>query len=116
MQIDYETAKQWVEVEIAKAGGDYVYPHRRGCVYVMDGKPSCIVGHVLMNNGVTDAEFFYYRNNSSFSSIEGSLHRKGVLFSIEAVDYLQHLQDYQDAGRPWGEAHLLAMSQVDAVL
>lgn len=93
-------------------GPEYVYPRQvtRGftvCHNFRDSKPSCIVGHVLHELGLT----FELAEELGIDGIAGAQVAMNVLdheedfdwrFSREANHVLITAQSFQDAGAPWG--------------
>lgn len=83
---------------VAEKGEDYVYPEEEkdgvGCHYFYEGRPSCIIGHVLSYLGMTEGP-------------EGS----GAIFALRRLGFSPAeeyaavaAQESQDAGRTWGDA------------
>lgn len=127
----HDETLELLNAAVAKKGEDYVYGSdlvinqfgRPGpsCHYAWDGKPDCIVGHVLASVGVSLAELHYgdspseendfqpknygrYATGSANSVIE-VLSRDGVVnFTDDARALLQETQRLQDSYVPWGEA------------
>lgn len=97
---------------VAAAPLNYVYqvvPTPRGelagCVYVHEGQPSCLIGHLLHNLGVTvppgDQDLPIDVLHDSRQYLRG-------LFTLPAVAYLAAVQRNQDAGVSW--SHCLVMA------
>lgn len=92
-------------------GDDYVYEERLNgaCVYSLEGRPSCIVGHVLhaldpdMFERVAAFEANQGENNgdTSFSNVVVKLN---LPFETDQRRALQEVQAEQDNGKPWGGA------------
>ncbi|AER47959.1 hypothetical protein SEA_JUICYJAY_115 [Mycobacterium phage JuicyJay] len=92
------------EIRMVAAGNpDYVYrDDNPSCEYVRGGSPSCLVGHGLWRLGLIDAEFETNRLNVEvFDHLWAEL---GLEMDEEEVDWVQMVQERQDAGRTWGEA------------
>lgn len=110
-QQENETTEQYVlrlmEEAVALKGSDYVYGHipadeddqAGSCRYIVDGQPSCIVGHVLVAAGVEPAEVTRHEGGAAFSIVP---HLTG--WPQEVVDALDSAQKAQDGGLSWGEA------------
>lgn len=95
---------------IAEANPDFVYqrPPGSGCVYVHDGRPSCLIGRALWNLGAIDADFENAvddraRRVNQFG-VMGLLELLGLSLSSDESVLLMTIQDRQDDGLPWGEA------------
>ena len=95
---------------LAEKNPDFVYNNpdpNRGCLYVYDGKPSCIVGHALANLGV-EIEFLQHLD----TAMDGGLGALEALqtyddFEVDdkqAADLVSLAQNFQDSGVPWGQA------------
>lgn len=84
---------------------DYVYeaPEEDGCVYVADGTPSCLVGHVLHRLGVSLEALSVLDMNGGLAAWRAV---PGVLDGVSGstVDRLWAAQTAQDNGDTWGEA------------
>jgi len=92
---------------VADKGADYVYPEEwenqdSGCVYVRDGQPACIVGHVLarLDSALLDSEVV--RSNRSANVLPE------VGFEHHAAWLLRAAQRVQDVGGTWGSAFAAA--------
>ena len=78
------------------------------------GNPSCVVGHVLVEMGLSfeEAEVLHIATNKAIPNVASILNEYGQFgwsFSREAVNVLTEAQVAQDDGRTWGEA--LAMAE-----
>ena len=72
------------------------HPHSL-CRYVTpDGKPGCIVGHVLHKAGVTLDALSEQEGNGAYSVASG------VEIEVTGVETLSKFQRLQDGGVPWG--------------
>lgn len=106
-----ERALELLERAVVLKGAAYVYRpetlhvdgageiYRDGdCVYVEDGEPSCIVGHVIAYAGgnLADVEEGALPNSA--------LSRAGVEFTDNAYYVLRAAQNRQDAGGTWGSS------------
>lgn len=92
------------------------------CVYVRDGEPSCLVGHVLARAGVAVEDLARMDEGTPDSGTEDEpagdgdsesafevLWENGALpdyleVTHDAADILIHVQSRQDQGTPWGDA------------
>jgi hypothetical protein len=77
------------------------------CVYVRDGKPSCIIGHALWDLGFIDSAL-----EKDFLNAVGvddvfcwlpALQDEPMLDPNE-ISWLSHVQAGQDAEKPWADA------------
>ncbi len=86
---------------VSEFGEGYKYPQEvldthGSCVYVVDGKPSCIVGQVLAKHNLLDTQVAEINSNASQLRYEG--------FTAEAARVLAVAQSVQDQGGTWGMA------------
>lgn len=96
---------------VATKGADITVPSS-GCVYFLNGQPSCLIGHAMALVGiskddltVTDEGFTMEFNESPLGPIITPLAESGVLsLHTKAEAVWQAAQDAQDAGRTWGQA------------
>jgi hypothetical protein len=98
---------------LADKGVDYVYPMgdnpNRACLYYTpDGQPSCFVGHVIDiwqegTEAAHEADRSILAGSIAYSA-EQVLRRAEVDIERPAAEYLNHVQEWQDSGKPWGEA------------
>lgn len=93
---------------------DYIYeqpvPERDTCLYVHDGKPSCLIGQALWEVGLigADLETVDKRHNSdSITVLAQFLGIKGYLDEDELL-WLRRVQQQQDDRKPWGRAVAVA--------
>ena len=99
----------WAEVKkVAAEHPDYVYERPAdGCVYEVDGKPSCLVGHAMFRLGMP---LDLIRRCDSAGAIEHVLDEVCGEFDESGDDervyrtLLGWAQGAQDSGKPWGEA------------
>lgn len=91
--------------EVEKKGADYVDPGANdfGCRYVNEDQktPSCIVGHILINNKIVPPDFFFEHNLNETDVSDVSEH---VPMTPAALEALVAAQSKQDRGATWGEA------------
>jgi hypothetical protein len=94
---------------VAEKGSDYVDETQstRGCVYTHEGKPSCLIGHVLHRFGYSvenlhgfDMRGEYIGSNGIHEIIKDRL----VPADDVALKTLRAAQEEQDDGMPWGDA------------
>lgn len=89
---------------VEEKGADYVYPEAEKaqyliigdpvCSYFYEGKPSCIIGHVLSYLGRTKAS-----EGSNASTV-----LRGFGFTLGELAAAQSAQGAQDQGGTWGGA------------
>ena len=111
-----DRAKELAAEVLAEFGEDYKYPedHRqfnagvKMCVYVHDGKPSCLVGQILHRYGVSTTELalneFRSAHNVTYDLVPGT--------SPEVLKFLEEIQGEQDEKKTWGEAVEHGLSKV----
>lgn len=119
--IDLRRARELV-IDVAEGREGYRYERRPMelpdgtmliggvCDYVRDGKPSCIVGHVLFRAGVPieilmvlDPNKFGAGIGAESLNLPGAC--RGLVFDVtdEAAEFLSVVQRNQDQGKSWGE-------------
>lgn len=106
ISLTYDRAVQLLNDAVKEKGHDYVYPSRGECVYIKDGKPSCIVGHVLVAAGLPVIAFGGCSGEMRHNSA-GIRHLSKVLeldMDHDTVELLREVQWSQDNGTPWGQA------------
>lgn len=91
-QVDPETGDEWQD-----------------CVYVADGQPSCLVGHVLVMAGVPMPSILPYEGTSADATwgslMDGTPPTTYVRGESSVVaQALWAAQQAQDNGKTWGEA------------
>lgn len=122
-ELTYEDAVLGLKRAIELKGADYVYERVKVstgdvtvplCVNWDNGQPSCIVGHVLVNEMGVDPDD-PAAQASQAQSAAGTL----VFLDIKADERTQSLlglaQIAQDRGTPWGEAVESAIETVNEV-
>lgn len=105
---------------VAEAGAFFMYerkphptlPNAKGCVYVHEGKPDCIVARVLARHGVPVSELKRWEdiaagdmgpmNGRVVTTLRSEV--GGALMTGEAASFLGNLQAHQDGGTAWGFA------------
>ncbi|AAN12764.1 gp124 [Mycobacterium phage Omega] len=93
------------EIRMVAAGNpDYVYEYEEGglCRYIMNGQPSCLVGHGLHRLGLIDAALEPHDYN--YSCFEDLEERLDLGLDSDEVHWVERVQIAQDGGRTWGEA------------
>lgn len=75
----------------------------------IDGQPSCIVGHFLMDIGFDPDEAL---STMPVHAIAGAL---DLDVTGKAMTFLAHAQGWQDCGMPWGMAVEMAAERVSWV-
>lgn len=113
--LDLPLARELVNRAIDEKGADYVYNVPVGenetCLYFRNGKPDCLIGHVLHYLGIDQG---CVREGESAGGVLISLRGQNKLtFTSEAADYLSAAQGHQDNGKPWGAARDYAEEQVN---
>jgi hypothetical protein len=115
-RITHEDVLRVMTEVVEEYGHDHVYqkqPGPRGpkdlCVYIKDGKPSCLIGHVLVRLGV-DVGFLTDRNSSQINGHGFTSSGSNLPWTAEAAQVMQAAQHIQDMGAPWGEALRAARS------
>jgi hypothetical protein len=101
--IEFSEALNSLNKAVAKKGEDYVYRSGRCRYFEDDGGPSCLVGWVLADKGVTKADLDA-RGNVNSEGLD-SLFRSGL---VEADDRTRRLlseaQAANDGRTAWGRA------------
>lgn len=130
--INYDRALELLKKAIADKGDGYVYPRAmtEGCVYVIGGQPSCIVGHVIgyempklipiievwerkeaehvyVDDGYEPDYSLYEGNPGNTSVIDlrasiGATEDLSLRFTPKAEKLLSRVQEFQDSGLTWG--------------
>lgn len=139
--INYQEAARLLKEQVQKRGSDYVYTpvtvlddegyvEQESCVYFNpeDGAPSCIVGYVVADLGLTldtlveiaterynKATSQYLNNGAIADTLTGALmetERLDLYFTPSAERLLRRAQANQDAGHSWGWAVQRALDSV----
>jgi len=101
-------AKEIAAQVVAEFGADYIYPEKqkaedslgfRTCVYVHDGKPSCLVAQILVRHGVPVEQLMLWEDKSAY----GVVHEV-TKCEVTVPSFLSALQRRQDRGQTWGQA------------
>lgn len=107
--LTYDRAVELAREVVAEFGEDYVYPENQkrpetdgslpSCVYVHEGCPSCLVGHILHRHGV------------SLEDLSQNEFRGAWFVSVKCADadekartFLDAAQGSQDKGDTWAVA------------
>lgn len=127
-QITARRALELITDVVDRAGEDFVYEHKdmtdlrgsfeygglsRGCRYVEEGHPSCLVGHVLVRAGVAIETL----NKLDVLGVSAkSLADYGVRVDGKASNVLCTAQRVQDSGKSWGEALRMARQMYEQIM
>lgn len=91
---------------VAAKNPDFVYQApedpagaSRGCLYVHDGCPSCLVGQAMWNLGMIDAELEGEESNHCAIRF---FPRISAILDDDEIAWLGRVQERQDNGEPWG--------------
>lgn len=112
-ELSYKETKRLLERAVEDKGGDYVYrgaDDEGGCQYFKEGKPSCLVGHVLNYLGVSpdqvtegetagdELKLLGFELDSRTELLVNKAQRKQDLgyYWDEAVRSAVHITDYHD--------------------
>lgn len=113
MVLDGKGAIGLLRLVVFEKGADFVYEKvsRDGvllCVNFSDGQPSCIVGHVLANLGVSGevADRLDISGSYTPGEVATVLEKRKYEWQLDddAVGILYTAQGRQDEGASWGEA------------
>lgn len=111
-------------------GEGFVYqvdssPSGLGCYYARNGKPDCIVGHLLVELGVPVKELEDHSSDPSGphnfshgpigSHFDALIQEFGIQFDERAAVYLMTLQNRQDKQYSWGESDKEAKLEVGRI-
>lgn len=118
---------------VAERGAGYVYPDEwraegsagdGGCLYVVDGRPACLIGAALARLGVPVSVLRSEGDGEELDDCadgcEGPLPARPLLETLCAdlppllADAYQAAQDAQDKGRTWGEAYAETLAALPA--
>lgn len=110
IELTYDKTVELLNETVQEFGEDYVYSRNDEgrCVYVQDGQPSCLVGHVLVKAGVplerleaADSNF----GGTGADVLIRQINREGaVKVDGKARTALAEAQYTQDHGNTWGLA------------
>jgi hypothetical protein len=120
--LSYEQVRDGVRdaINAHPEGVDYVYelPDLESgvCLYVNEGKPSCIVGHYLINILGVAKHAVRAHEGVNASTLAEALHSEGVMPAMDywAATFLDVLQREQDSGATWGEAYEYASDHAES--
>lgn len=118
IHLSFEQALAGLEKAVAAKGEDFKYEapvvdEEEGltmCMYFSrTGQPSCIVGHVLADHGVSVDDLGHWNEDATVHTL--------VDHSVLDVDarttlLLRRAQEMQDNGHPWGKALAEAKAEV----
>ena len=102
------------------ADADFVYPakydpdHGMSCFYVRNGEPSCFVGKLLYNLGVTVEELECLEGNPA-AALLVRLDDKGIITVDDdhrISEFLSVIQRRQDDGWTWKDSVLAAITEL----
>lgn len=107
----------------AENNPDYVYePPREGgnmsCVYVYNGKPSCIVGCGLWDIEAIDADFEFKKTKDGADDTSVNIKMFGIIrhffprLDEGEMQWIYHVQNQQDAQFAWGKAVEMADNEM----
>lgn len=93
--------------EVAADSPDFIYSKpadyfRSKCVYVVDGKPSCLIGHAVWNLGLIDSSL--ERSGYNDCSAEELVNHLEMDVDGRELRWLEVVQYRQDQGVPWAWA------------
>ena len=123
MHYSYNDIKSYLESIVETKGKDYIYTQRLregysfpGCEYAWQGKPDCIIGHLLVELGISidnlgeDKDF----GSGIIQDYEYKLEAKyGITFDSKAMALMGGIQNDQDNGISWGEAFSMNTRYID---
>lgn len=99
---------RWEITRLATKNPDFNYKLDSGvlgmpCLYVHQGKASCIVGQALNNLGVPLEVLSKYENWTSTKIIQEilQLSEKDIDFHMNTLAWIDRVQVQQDSGRTW---------------
>lgn len=104
--VDAALALELLDRAVAEKGADFVYERRAlSCRYAHEGKPDCIVGHVLVYLGVPAERLTCIEGMAFDMTILHHVEIEfGLAFTSKAVMALSIAQSEQDSGTPWALA------------
>lgn len=104
-------AKRLMRQIVASKGENYVFPSHKGCFYFYgNGRPACIVGHLVYALGVRRKDMFFeneYQDVCTLNTDTGVLDLLNRLFPNTdelVIEALQAAQSVQDHRYPWSAA------------
>lgn len=106
MHITYDMVREDLPRIIDIKGRDYTYmaPGGDTCLYVYNDKPSCLIGHYLVDLGYPLDGFVEGKDIQDFF-LDGHAEKQGFTAEDDAVYAMLRVQQYQDEGFPWGTAY-----------
>lgn len=93
---------------VAAKNPDFTYEEPTGaasCVYVHEGRPSCLIGHALWNLGHIDSSIEGKRFGGNYvngEDVRVVLSWLNLEIDQSEKDWLERVQVRQDNGEPWG--------------
>jgi hypothetical protein len=124
MHYSYNDIKIRLEHIVEEAGEGFVYTQRyregeldSGCEYAWQGKPDCVIGHLLVELGVPVEDMgegkVFDGNTIDYYGPKLDLDYS-ITFDSKAVDLMNIFQADQDNGIPWGEALRVGIRSVES--
>lgn len=105
--------------ELAAANPDYVYkmPDTGYCQYTFNGQGSCIVGQAYLELGVPveRVESWDFGSEGRPLGADQLVEREYDDYSLTDKEWLDNVQGFQDADKPWGEAVRKADERIGAL-
>lgn len=125
MIYSYDDVVSRIQGIIDVKGEDFAYAQVRGtqgpnCLYARDGKPDCIIGHLLFGLGVPIEAMTWGPDTEASRPLASDTIGENfdplsedhdIEFSSKARTFLRRLQALQDNGIPWGRAFIDAQIQ-----
>jgi hypothetical protein len=108
INITFDMVEESIPAIIAQEGPDFVYeaPIEGSCVYVHQGKPSCLIGRYLIDMGVPVEAFDGYQTSDIDTLFSRNFFENyGITATDEAVQIMRTLQYNQDNDLSWGDTY-----------
>lgn len=119
INVTYKAVLASAKKAVAERGGGYVNPRNPAtglCEYVTwangQGTPSCIVGYILSDLGLSLDTFEPYETGPGSAILTGEAKLGHLVFEDAANTFLTKAQAEQDELAPWGMAVLIAKDYV----
>lgn len=98
-----EIGQQIIKAVREAAARNPLHVHRGACLYVLDGKPCCLIGHALWDLGLISpsTEHTYSNDEGVVAFIEGTL---GIMLDAAELQWLELAQTAQDKEMTWASA------------
>lgn len=108
--ITYDMVRDDFPAIIERKGENFIYSPPADsagtCQYVSQGKPSCLIGHYLIEKGVPASAFATINNLEVEDLFQGGyLDDYDVTADPEAIHAMGRLQHFQDHTHSWGGAY-----------